>query len=318
MKRAIAIFLLLSLLASCQRNRKSLNPEEVILAKVGSQSITLKHFAEAIRHHLSTDSLSKEEFQILKESTLQRLVTETLLLQEANRKNINLSIPEETSQIQKLKNGMSQEEWKDLLTDSGMTEQLWVAEQRKVLRIEKTLSSILADQLKISENDIQKYYLTHMDENQQPQKIRIQQILVSTPEKAEALRSQLLQGSSFSGLARKNSISPDATLGGDLGLLASEEMIPAFQEVWRMKVGEISQAIKSDYGYHLIMVLGRQHAKKLSINERREAIRLTLEEERRKIAYRNLLNTLYSQEEIKTYPKVLSAISLELVKELSL
>src|SRR3990167_9894049 len=159
MKRAIAIFLLLSLLASCQRNRKSLNPEEVILAKVGSQSITLKHFAEAIRNHLSTDSLSKEEFQILKESTLQRLVTETLLLQEANRKNINLSIPEETSQIQKLKNGMSQEEWKDLLTDSGMTEQLWVAEQRKVLRIEKTLSSILADQLKISENDIQKYYL---------------------------------------------------------------------------------------------------------------------------------------------------------------
>src|SRR3990167_2507274 len=117
MKRAIAIFLLLSLLASCQRNRKSLNPEEVILAKVGSQSITLKHFAEAIRHHLSSDPLSNEEFRTLKESTLQRLVTETLLLQEANRKNITLSMPEATLHIQKFKNGMSQEEWRDLLAD---------------------------------------------------------------------------------------------------------------------------------------------------------------------------------------------------------
>lgn len=63
----------------------------------------------------------------------------------------------------------------------------------------------------------------------------------------------------FATYARLNSVDGSATKGGDLGWLQPGDTVPAFEEAMRsLAVGEISEPVKSQYGYHLIQVLDRR------------------------------------------------------------
>ena len=63
----------------------------------------------------------------------------------------------------------------------------------------------------------------------------------------------------FATLARLHSVDGSATRGGDLGWLQPGDSVPAFEEAMnRLKPGEISQPIKTQYGYHIIQVVERR------------------------------------------------------------
>jgi peptidyl-prolyl cis-trans isomerase D len=74
--------------------------------------------------------------------------------------------------------------------------------------------------------------------------------------KAQALLEQLKSGASFADLAKKNSDDPgSATLGGDLGSFGHGEMVPEFDKaVFEGKTGELVGPVKTDFGYHIILV----------------------------------------------------------------
>ena len=63
----------------------------------------------------------------------------------------------------------------------------------------------------------------------------------------------------FATLARLHSVDGSATRGGDLGWLQPGDSVPAFEEAMnRLKPGEISQPVKTQYGYHIIQVVERR------------------------------------------------------------
>jgi len=69
---------------------------------------------------------------------------------------------------------------------------------------------------------------------------------------------RLKKGESFANLAREISIDRgSAKKGGDLGLFGRELMVKAFEEAaFRLKKGEISQPVKTEFGYHIIKRAG--------------------------------------------------------------
>lgn len=85
-------------------------------------------------------------------------------------------------------------------------------------------------------------------------------ILVETEDEAKSVLDRLSKGENFIALAQE--LSKDTGTkdnGGDLGWFATGKMVPAFNDAaFSMKVGEISQPVKSDYGYHIIQVLGHE------------------------------------------------------------
>lgn len=85
-------------------------------------------------------------------------------------------------------------------------------------------------------------------------------ILVDSEVKAKAIENLLKQGVDFAELARDFSIDTgSATSGGDLGWFGRGTMVPEFENVaFLMTVGQISHPVQSQYGYHIIQILGHQ------------------------------------------------------------
>jgi peptidyl-prolyl cis-trans isomerase SurA len=94
----------------------------------------------------------------------------------------------------------------------------------------------------------------------------------------EKLRERIVAGEDFATLAKAHSDDPGSgASGGDLGWVSPGEMVPNFEQgMDALAVGELSEPVRSRYGWHLIQVLERRDAdvtKKLQEKNAREAIR---------------------------------------------
>jgi parvulin-like peptidyl-prolyl isomerase len=85
-------------------------------------------------------------------------------------------------------------------------------------------------------------------------------ILVQTAEEADAIYERLQNGEDFAELAKELSLDTGSgAVGGDLGWFGKGAMVAPFEEAaFSLEVGEISQPVQSDFGYHIIQVLGHQ------------------------------------------------------------
>jgi foldase protein PrsA len=90
--------------------------------------------------------------------------------------------------------------------------------------------------------------------------VKASHILVTTESEAKEILEKLKKGEGFAGLARKYSKDQgSASKGGDLGYFTTGTMLGPFEKAaFRLKVGEISDVVKTQFGYHIIKVLDTQ------------------------------------------------------------
>jgi len=88
-----------------------------------------------------------------------------------------------------------------------------------------------------------------------PSQVRASHILVGTENEARNILGQIRGGSDFNALAKAHSKCPSADCGGDLGFFGKGQMVPEFETVaFKMQKGQISEPVKTQFGYHLIKV----------------------------------------------------------------
>ena len=100
------------------------------------------------------------------------------------------------------------------------------------------------------------------------QQTHVEHILVKTESgredealaRVESLRQRILAGEDFDALARSHSDDPgSAVKGGDLGWVQAQDVVPAFASAMQgLAEGELSEPVRSPFGYHLMRVLGRR------------------------------------------------------------
>lgn len=89
--------------------------------------------------------------------------------------------------------------------------------------------------------------------------VRACHILVSTEDEANFILRELKAGKDFGELAKKHSACPSKAQGGDLGFFGKGQMVKEFEDAaFTQKVGEVSKPVKTQFGYHLIKVTGKQ------------------------------------------------------------
>jgi peptidyl-prolyl cis-trans isomerase SurA len=129
--------------------------------------------------------------------------------------------------------------------------------------------------------------------------ILIKTTKVMSDAKAEArlkqLRQRLANGDSFEDLAKRNSEDVTAPQGGDLGWLTPGETVPAFEQAMNaLEPGQISEPVKSQFGWHLIQVLERR-TKNMEKEFKRMQARQVLFERRVEPAFEDWLSQLRGQ-----------------------
>ncbi len=86
-------------------------------------------------------------------------------------------------------------------------------------------------------------------------KINASHILVKTEEEAKAIKAELDSGKSFEDLAKLKSMCPSKKQGGNLGWFTHGMMVKEFEKsAFSMKKGQVSQPVKTQFGYHIIKV----------------------------------------------------------------
>lgn len=126
-------------------------------------------------------------------------------------------------------------------------------------------------------------YKANAKDFQMPEQVKIRHILIASDEKndaeakkkAEELLAQIRGGGDFAALAKEHSADPgSAAKGGDLGFFAQGRMVPEFDAAAfaLQKSGDLSELVKTQFGYHIIQLQDRKPAGQQAFDEVKDAL----------------------------------------------
>jgi peptidyl-prolyl cis-trans isomerase D len=129
--------------------------------------------------------------------------------------------------------------------------------------------------------EVQTFYNTNIQQYQQPEQIRASHILLKTEGKDEAavrkqaedLAQKAKAGADFAALARQFSEDGSKDAGGDLDFFGRGRMVAEFETVaFAMQPGQVSDVVKSQFGFHVIKVTDKRAASTRNFNDVRAQI----------------------------------------------
>ena len=152
------------------------------------------------------------------------------------------------------------------------------------------------NQVSISEDQVREYYDDHPQEYEKAKTVQARHILFKVgndepPEKADAVRTSALDilekirnGADFAETARKYSEGPSKDDGGYLGTFKKEDMVSPFADkAFSMEEGEVSDPVRTQFGWHIIKVEKVNPAATVTLKEAESAIRTKLADERARV-----------------------------------
>lgn len=227
------------------------------------------------------------------------LVERELLLQEAKRRNIVVSKQdienEWKDELASLQKSLAESTGKQLteaevLAQAGATREEALADLEKALRIEKVRDAIIQESgLKVSDEEVNTFYAENKNLSSQPDMLHLKQIYFRDEQPAgkrdEAKRAAALKraedalnriraGQKFETVAKAVSDGKYKEQGGDFGPLPASQVPPFLTAAAaKMKPGDVSGIIESDFGVHIIMLVGSVPGKAVALDDVRDKIK---------------------------------------------
>ncbi|MBN1552700.1 SurA N-terminal domain-containing protein [bacterium] len=149
--------------------------------------------------------------------------------------------------------------------------------------------SKMKDEVELFDEDIDDFYTKHLDQYEEKEQVSASHILFKVPSdapeekwdealnKAKSALKRLEAGESFESLAKELSDDPSGANGGDLGYFSKGRMVKPFEEAaWNLEIDEVSEPVKSQFGYHIIKKTGYKKASFKRLEEVEDSIVNTL------------------------------------------
>ncbi|WP_077075727.1 peptidylprolyl isomerase [Aedoeadaptatus urinae] len=189
--------------------------------------------------------------EMMRQNTLDNLVRFEIYKQDAESKGIKISDKDVDAEFDKMvKMYGGEEKLQAALKENNLTEEK-MKEYTKTNLLMQQYQEKMMKEMEPTEKELKKYYDDHKDEFKTAE---ASHILVKTKEEAEAIKKELDGGADFAKLAKEKSLDTgSAQNGGSLGQFTPGQMVKEFDEkVFSMKPGEISDPVKTQFGYHII------------------------------------------------------------------
>ena len=188
-----------------------------------------------------------------------------------------------------------------------------IPEKRKV-KYAVVDTSKVEGEVKVTQDDLRAYYDQQREQYRTPEQVKVSHILIKTPlpgpdgkvdekgvaeaqRRAEDLLKQVKGGANFEELAKKYSEDPgSAKQNGSLGWIGRGQTVPEFEKTaFSLPKGQISDLVKSSYGFHIIRVDDKQEAHMKSLDEVKDQIEPILKRQKAQQLAQNQAETLLKQ-----------------------
>lgn len=156
-----------------------------------------------------------------------------------------------------------------LYAKMGKEEKLDETEEFKKI-IESTKKDILAQlamrkvltSVTVSQEECKEYYENNTQQFEKPAKVSAKHILVKEEAECLEILEAIKSGKTeFEAAAREFSTCPSGEKGGDLGEFGKGQMVPEFEQAaFAAEIGEVTDPVKTHFGYHLIKVESKSEA----------------------------------------------------------
>ena len=243
--RRMTILLWIAALGACTEDKEiqTLPLQSPTIAVINGQPVLQEQFERFLS--IGQDELERESPESQRGVLFREFVTERLLLQEAEKKRITVDEEEVQRQLNR-----------------------WLSDQQEVtpalrqrthifLKIQKFIKQEIGSQIKISNQEMNRYYKAHEEEVLIDDQAHVLEILVEDRNRAEEIRQQVNFGDvrTFRSLARSYSQGLTAEAGGNLGTFERGQLPEDFERaIFKLKPGEVSPVFQSADGYHVFMM----------------------------------------------------------------
>lgn len=223
----------------------------------------------------------------LRQKAVDQAIGAKLLINEASRLDIAVTEADIDARIGRTETEAGgPEKLRELLKRQGVDADQFREQIRRSCRVEKLVDQAVSVASDPTEAQIRSYFEANRDSFQRQARAQAQHILVkpakdddtgraAARDKAAGIRERLREGADFAAEAASHSDCPSGKqAGGSLGWVSRGMMVPAFDDaVFALPVGEISDLVETQFGYHVIHKTDEAPATPADFDDSRETIR---------------------------------------------
>ena len=259
--------------------------------------------------------LSDADLATVKKQLLENLIEAEMLYQQSQKEGVKVEDQSINEQIEKIKKRFPDEAaYKKALEGMEMSEKEIRSQIQRGLAINQLLDTNVRQKITVTAEESNNFYKSNPNLFKQPEQVKASHILIKVaPDAEEAQKKQarkkiedvqkkVRQGEDFGSLAKANSEGPTAQRSGDLGYFSRGQMVKPFEDAaFALKVGEVSEIVETQFGYHLIKVTDKKPARTIPYKEIQPMLDQHLKNEKEKTEIKGYIENLKKSATIKIF-----------------
>jgi len=222
------------------------------------------------RKQLELSQLSRIDPQTLRKQVLERIIRDTIQIQQAKKFGITVDDLMLNRVLERLakSNNLTLDSFRDAIESQGISYTRFREQTRNELIINRLQQRVVASKINVSDQEVKQYIEQNESNGSANVIFHLRHILIATPEtaspedletaekKADSVYKKITHGAKFEDMAIKYSSGRNALKGGDLGKRKVNELPQLFVEaVKNLNLGETSKPVKSASGFHLLQLV---------------------------------------------------------------
>ncbi len=251
---------------------------EDVIARVNDQIINrsdVERSQQQLQQEIQQQNLPGSEAEQRQKDMLRDMIDQQLLLSKAKELGLNADaeVVRRLDEIRKQNHLDSMEDLEKSARQQGVNFEDFKANIKNGVLTQQVVREEVGRRLQPTQGAEQTYYATHKQEFEQPEQVRLSEILIPTPadateaqvaqaqSKAEGVDAKLKAGGDFAALAKETSGGQTAQTGGDLGLYKRGGLAKVIEDQsFSLKVGQATAPIRTRQGFVILKVTDRQEA----------------------------------------------------------